>query len=114
MPNPENLRPQPFTSENQPANRGRPKGSLNRATIIKKWAKVKTQRKDPSTGDVIEVSLLDNAVIGQLLAAAEGNTAAFKELQDSLHGKITEKQEISGPEGAPLTVIVQGVKGDSE
>lgn len=92
--NEQNLKP--FTPENQPANRGRPKGSLNRATIIKKWAKVKIKRENPTNPEEqLEISLLDNAVIGQLLAAAGGNTQAFKEIQDSLHGKQAENLNIN-------------------
>ena len=111
MANPATLQPKPFTSENQPpAHKKSRKGIPNRATIIKKWAKVKTKINDPNSGEEIEVTLLDAAAIGQLLSAATGNTAAWRELQDSLHGKLADKQEVEA--NVTQKIVVEYIDGD--
>lgn len=48
MPNLQNLKP--FTSEYQPANRGRKKGSLNNATVTRK-GEAKVDFVNPITGE---------------------------------------------------------------
>lgn len=115
MPNPENLKPKPFTSENQPANRGRKKGTPNRATVYKRILEMKTKITDLD-GQDIAVSMYEAIAIGQARSAMDGNTQAWKEIQDSLHGKQSEKTELSGPDGKPLettsTIVIQGVKSD--
>ena len=40
-----------FTSEYQPKNNGRPKGSKNRSTIARKWLEVNQALKNPLTGE---------------------------------------------------------------
>jgi hypothetical protein len=35
-------------------------------------------------------------------AAMEGNTNAWKEIQDSIHGKVADKSEITGADGGPV------------
>jgi hypothetical protein len=99
MGNPATLQPKPFTSENQPANRGRKKGVPNRATVYKRLLKLKKEVEDPETGEPIKIPLYEAAALGQILAAAGGNTQAWKEIQDSLHGPIAQKHEVGGPDG---------------
>jgi hypothetical protein len=38
---------------------------------------------------------MESAALGQVLSARKGNTNAWKEIQDTLHGKMAEKQEVS-------------------
>jgi hypothetical protein len=85
-----------FSSENQPANRGRKKGVPNRATVYKRLLKMKVDVKDPETGDKIQVTLYEAMALGQIQSAMKGNTRAWQEIQDSLHGKLTDKTEHSG------------------
>jgi len=96
MPNPQNLRPKPFTSENQPVNRGRKKGTPNRATVFKRWLETKISVEDPTNDKKkVTVTLLEAAALGQIKSATEGNTNAWKEIQDTLHGKQTDTLNIN-------------------
>lgn len=90
MANIENLKH--FTPENQPANRGRKKGVPNRATVYKKIlaTKMPVTLPDKSTK---ELTLYEAIALGQAKAAMNGNTQAWKEIQDSIYGKQTEKVE---------------------
>lgn len=91
MGNPATLRPKPFTSENQPARKGRPKGSPNRATVFKKLLEMKAGKVliDASTVEK-GLTLIEAAALGQIVSARNGNTNAWKEIQDSIHGKMAD------------------------
>lgn len=112
MPNPENLRPKPFTSEYQPVKNGRKKGVPNRATIFKKWLTAKIKIDDPTTTDEeaeqITVTLMEAAALGQIQSAMKGNTNAWKEIQDSIHGKQADKQEVEA--NVTQKILVEFVK----
>src|SRR3954467_15795944 len=95
MANPATLQPKPFTSENQPANRKSRKGIPNRATVYKRILQTKTKIKMPD-GDTKELTLYEAIALGQAQSAMKGNTNAWKEIQDSLHGKMADKTELSG------------------
>lgn len=100
MANKGNLKP--FTSENQPPGEKKSrKGIPNRATVFKRLMKMKTEVDDPTKpGEKLIVPLYEAAALGQLLAAAKGNHNAWKEIQDSLHGK--QAQPITGEGGGPV------------
>lgn len=57
MANTANLKP--FTSENQPANRGRRKGIPNTSTILKKYVETKIDTINPLTGQSEKLTILD-------------------------------------------------------
>lgn len=101
MPNPENLKPKPFTTENQPANRGRKKGVPNRATVYKKILETKMSVKMPD-GEKKELTVYEAIALGQAQSAMKGNTNAWKEIQDSIHGKMVDKSELTGKDGAAI------------
>jgi hypothetical protein len=105
MGNPATLRPKPFTSENQPANRGRKKGIPNRATVYEQILKLKT-KVDAPDGTKKDVTFYEAIALGQAKSALDGNTPAWKEIQDSLHGKQTEKTEMSGE----LTIVTRVIE----
>lgn len=88
-----NLCPQPFTSENQPANRGRKKGVPNRATVYKKILETKMKVAMPD-GSTKNITLYEAIALGQAKSAMKGNTNAWKEIQDSIHGKMVDKSEV--------------------
>lgn len=93
--NEQNLKP--FTSENQPPGYKKSrKGIPNRATVFKRLLKLKIQVADPSDPKhkTMEVPLYEAAALGQIKAAMNGNANAWKEIQDTLHGKVADKQEI--------------------
>jgi hypothetical protein len=97
MGNPATLQPKPFTSENQPANRKSRKGIPNRATVFKKLLKMKAGEVLPDAEEIEkDLTLIEAAALGQVLSARKGNTNAWKEIQDTLHGKMADKTEHSG------------------
>lgn len=102
----DNLRP--FTSENQPTQRKSRKGIPNRATVFKKWLTTKIQIEDPKAEDKdapkLTVTLMEAAALGQIQSAMKGNTNAWKEIQDSIHGKLADKQELEANVTQKVTV----------
>jgi hypothetical protein len=79
---------------------GAPEGNTNRATQyrIKRTLESMWEKHKGSTG----VDLLEKACEAQLLKAAEGDLASFREVADRLDGKPTQATELSGPDGEPL------------
>lgn len=94
MANEKNLKPKPFTSENQPANRGRKKGVPNRATVYKRILDTKVKIDLPD-GKRADGTFYELVALGQLQAAMAGNTNAWKEVQDSIHGKLADNLNIN-------------------
>lgn len=103
------LQPVPFTSDNQPANRGRKKGVPNRSTVYKRILETKTKVKLPD-GTTKNITLYEAIALGQAQSAMKGNTNAWKEIQDSIHGKQTEKQEIE----SNMKIVVEYVDDSGE
>lgn len=83
---------------------GRIPGSKNRATIARKMAAVITGGVDVK-GDIapnMTAEELMNATLWR--KAFDGDINAIKELQDTLYGKLTDKQELSGPDGGAIPI----------
>jgi hypothetical protein len=91
MPNPQNLKPCNKGETNNP--NGRPKGVRNRSTIVRYWLEAIKEAKNPITGQLEQLPIQDQIVLALIGKALKGDVAAFKELMDSGHGKITEKIE---------------------
>ena len=70
---------------------GRPKGSLNRSTIVKRWLSALEDAKNPITGDEQKMSQEDIITLALIKKARKGDTAAYKALMDSGYG--APKQE---------------------
>lgn len=92
MPNPENIIP-PKKGEPSRNPNGRPKGVRNRSTIVRYWLEAIKEAKNPITGQLEQLPIQDQIVLALIGKALKGDVAAFKELMDSGHGKITEKIE---------------------
>jgi hypothetical protein len=107
MANEQNLKK--FSSEYQPEKNGRPKGSRNRATIVRQWLEIMRETTNPLTGKKDKMEIQDEMVLKQIEKSLEGDTAAFKELMDSAHGKAVQSFEHSGKDGEPLRVIFQNM-----
>lgn len=90
---------------------GRPRGSKNVSTQLKKLigkaapedvanskiiADFAGHLKRPTMADAIAVRLLSEAV--------KGNIKAIKEINDRLEGKARQAVEVSGSEGGPLVI----------
>jgi len=97
---------------------GRIPGTLERSTIFGRWLEVRmrlsnldTQGNPRFVGEpgMIECTLHERAALGQLEAAIKGNTQAWKEIQDSLHGKQAEKTDLTSNGQTVLTSLTVNV-----
>lgn len=93
MANSENLTPfQPGKSGN-PA--GKPKGTLDAKTVIRKWLEVKEKIKNPITGKMEIMTQYDAIVLAQLAKARAKGTDAFNALLDRTEGKPKQQIEMT-------------------
>lgn len=72
---------------------GRPKGSLNSATIIERWLTARMSAVNPLTKQKEQLTQLDIMVLAQLKEAIGGDTTAFNALLDRMEGKAIQKTE---------------------
>ena len=84
MANEKNLKPFKKGQSGNP--KGRPKGSLNRSTIAKKWLAVTKMGQNPITGEQEELSQEDIITLAQIRKAINGDTSAYRALEDSAYG----------------------------
>jgi hypothetical protein len=98
MPNPENIIPPKKGEIRNP--KGKPKGKRNRSTIIKKWLRATEKSTNPITELPEVLSQEDLIVLAAIKEAREGNISAFKELMDSLYGKVSDKIDHSNKDGS--------------
>lgn len=71
---------------------GRPKGTKNRSTVIKRWLDAIDKGDNPITGETENMSIEDKMTIALLAKALKGDTQAYKALMDSAYGQ--PKQEV--------------------
>lgn len=86
--------------------KGRGKGNLNTATIIKKFLLSKELlEKDPITGKPCKRTQLEIMTLKMIQEARNGNVQAFNTLLDRVDGKPVQKSIVSGdPDGVPIQV----------
>lgn len=97
-----NLKPLPKGKTHNP--NGRPKGSPNASTIIKKWLGAGEKIKNPLTQKVELLTQTDLITLGQLVKARKGDTAAFNALLDRAFGKPKQTVDIDHTtDGEPIT-----------
>lgn len=120
MANLKTLRPNIFSSENQPKVRPSRKGIPNRQTVLSQLLEMNTEVYEPEYfAKKLKVTLNDAVALGIIIAAIRGNATAFRYAQDALWGKITERREITGADGGPLmkepkTIIVEVITQTDE
>lgn len=73
---------------------GRPKGTLNRSTIFKKWGELEINSVNPITGKNEKLSIDDTLALNLIRAGQEGNVTAIKEYFDNRFGKIKDSLEV--------------------
>lgn len=95
MPNPENIEQHKWKAGQSGNPEGRPKGSRNRATLVREWLEVKQKEKNPLTGKIEELEQQDLITLALIKKAKKGDVQAYKELMDSAHGKIEQKTDIT-------------------
>ena len=92
-----NIRPEdgkPWSQQPENINReGRPKGSKNRSTILKKWIELTAKLKNPISGDEELGTVEDKVVLALISQALKGDISAIKEIHDTIYGKIADKIE---------------------
>lgn len=104
-----NLKPFPAGVSGNPL--GRPIGARSRSTIVKELLSVNLDAKGLDGKDgKYSVEYLVNAAL--LKKAMEGDVPAIKELQDTLYGKLTDKQELTGKDGDSLKIDVAHLPPD--
>jgi len=115
----ENIKPAKKGEVRNP--KGKPKGTLNSKTIIRKWLEMAAEETNPKTKrkvirrdkDGNPRTYLDAMVMAQIKKAVTKNdTAAFNALLDRLEGKPKQTTDITLPTGA--VVMIGGQKVDDE
>lgn len=119
MGNKATLQTKPFPKGVSGNPKGRPKGTPNRATILKKLLGVKVNIKNPSNPkESIIVTLHEAATYGLIKSAMNGNHKAWEAIQDALFGKIPNSHELTGKDGGAIqtetVLILPKTENDSE
>lgn len=75
---------------------GRPKGTKNRSTIVRKWLEVIREEENPLTKEVENLSIEDKMTLMQIAKAIEqSDTGAYKQLMDSAYGLPKQETDIT-------------------
>ena len=85
--------PNKFSSENQPANRGRKKGVQNSKTRLLRLLEIVKDERNPITGEFEEFSVMEIMDMKLVQKAMKGDIQAYREILDRLEGKSTQKNE---------------------
>jgi len=88
-----------FSSTYQPKKNGRPKGSLNRATIAKRWLTTLENVKNPMNGEMQFLTQEDLMTLSLLRKARNGDVQAYKALMDSAYGTPKDTIDVTQNEG---------------
>jgi|ERR1051326_1134559 hypothetical protein len=89
-----NLKPfQPGQSGN-PA--GRPEGTKNRATVLKELLEMVSDFTNPLTLQKQTATLETQVLVALVAKAKRGDVTAIREILDTVYGKVSDKQELSG------------------
>lgn len=94
MANPENIIP-PKKGEIRNPN-GRPSGSKNRKTLLKKWLELSADVLAPITNAKFEGTVEDAVYIALVKKALDGDVNAIKEISDTMYGKLKDSMEHTG------------------
>jgi hypothetical protein len=98
----EDIQPHKFKKGESGNPNGRPKGSRNRATIVREWLEVQQDITNPITGEKERLQQQDIITLALIKEAREGNVRAWEALMDSAHGKVANIHDVNNREGANL------------
>jgi len=87
----------PFEIGNK-MSKGRPKGSKNRATIVKHWMEAKQSIKNPISNELEMLSQEDVGTLALIDKMRKGDVSAYKALMDSAYGAVTQSINIAQQE----------------
>ena len=81
---------------------GRPKGSPNTATRLRKLFDIVQDKPHPITEKAGKYTALELMDAAQIVKAMAGDTIAYRELLDRFEGKVPQKSEFSTPPDRPM------------
>lgn len=91
--------------------KGKPVGTKNRSTILKKWIEVNAKVKNPITKQEEGGTVEDLITIALITKALKGDVQAIKEINDTLYGKIQDNHLIEGlPQALQINVTSEKTK----
>lgn len=105
MPNPENMIPRKKGDPALPG-AGRPKGSLNSKTILRKLLGIKETVVDPFTDKPRKMTQLELITLKQLEKARNGNLNSYQALLNRYEGMPEQRQIQEFEEGTEIHVTV--------
>jgi len=110
MANEQNLKPFKKGQSGNP--NGRPKGSLNRSTIARKWLDTNKNQVNPITNVEEQLTQEDLMTLALIKKANKGDVQAYKQLMDSAYGKATSSVDINSSEGISVDFkeLMRGIK----
>jgi len=90
---------------------GRPKGSLNRSTIAKKWLEVLSQ-EEVQDGVVKWLSNEEAITLALIQKARKGDVNAYKALMDSAYGTAKDTLDLNSTENKSIDFkqLIDGIK----
>ena len=94
MPNPENITPPKKGEVRNP--KGKPKGTLNRKTLLRHWLSIEQDAKNPITKQLEKLSQADLMTLAMIKKAREGDVNAYKTLMEwgTDYNETDEQQKI--------------------
>lgn len=107
--NDQNLKPFP-SGDAHPRKGGRPKGSKNLTTLLRKYLKTKAEITHPTSGEKQKLAMQDIIAMKLIDLAQKGNIKAIREIWDRIEGtpmqhhEIMQLQDPSAPPRDPLAI----------
>ena len=93
---------------------GRPKGSLNRSTIARKWLQTKSKIMNPISNEEESLTQEDIGTLALIKKVRQGDVAAYKALMDSSYGQPKETLDLNQIAEQPLFLDVPENDSDTE
>jgi len=95
MANGDNIKKHEFKKGQSGNPKGRPKGSLNRSTIARRWLEATRKGKNPLTGEDEILTQEDVITLALIRKAMDGDVSAYKALMDSGYGTAKDTIDIN-------------------
>jgi hypothetical protein len=95
MANEDNIKKHKFKKGQSGNPKGRPKGSLNRSTIARRWLEATRKGKNPLTGEDEILTQEDVITLALIRKAMDGDVSAYKALMDSGYGTAKDTIDIN-------------------
>lgn len=93
---------QPFPPGESGNPNGRPKGTQNSATRLRRLLDLTQKKKNLVTGEMEELTVLEQMDMAIVAKAIKGKLPEYKEILDRLEGRAKQGLELTGKDGAPI------------